>query len=62
EDIVTEYDGMAVEGALELKALARGTQPNRSVRLQVLRDGRTFSMSVTGGFLGVAIEDGVARN
>ncbi len=62
EDLVTEYDGMTVEGAVEFKALVHGTQPNRVVPLKVQRDGRTISMRVTGGFLGVVIENGVARN
>lgn len=62
DDLITVYDGEAVSGAEALRDLARETRPNRSIPITILRGGRTLSARVTGGSLGITIEDGVARN
>lgn len=61
-DLITVYDGEAVSGAEALRDLTRETRPNRSIPITILRGGRTLSARVTGGTLGVTIEDGVARH
>jgi serine protease Do len=61
-DVITEYNGERVEGALELGRLVRETPPGRTAKLTVWRDGRNRTISVEigraqaplfGGFGGV---------
>jgi len=62
DDLITIYDGEAVSGARALQDLVRETRPNRSIPVTIRRSGRTFSARVTGGTLGLVLEDGVAPN
>jgi serine protease Do len=48
-DVVTEYNGQRVEGALEFERLVRETPPNHTAKLSIWRDGRSQSISVVMG-------------
>jgi serine protease Do len=46
-DIVTEFDGERVRSARQFSRLVQETPPGRTVKLTVLRDGRTNDLSIT---------------
>jgi len=49
EDVIVEYQGTRIEGAMQLTRMVRETPPGRTVTLKVLRDGeaRTLRVKVT---------------
>ncbi|GEM_PF-1086254 len=46
-DVITEFAGQRVEGAVQLRRFIRETPPGRAVQLTVWRDGRALQISVT---------------
>lgn len=48
-DVVTEFDGQAIEGELQFQRLVRETPPGRSVKLSVSRAGKSQNLSVEIG-------------
>jgi serine protease Do len=49
KDIIIQYDGQPVEGAVQFRRLIRETPPGRSVTLEISRGGSTQSVSVQLG-------------
>jgi len=60
KDVITQYDGQAVEGAVQFRRLVRETPPGRTVTLTIWRNGATQSISVElgdrGSFFGKRME------
>ena len=50
KDVILEYQGTRIEGAMQLTRMVRETPPGRTVTLKTLRDGevRTVKVRVTG--------------
>jgi len=53
-DVITRYDGKAVEGPRELSTLVAGTRVGRTVEVALVRDGRPQAVRVTIGNLAEA--------
>jgi serine protease Do len=49
KDVITQYDGQPVEGAVQFRRLIRETPPGRSVTLEISRGGSLQSISVELG-------------
>jgi serine protease Do len=49
KDVITQYDGQPVEGAVQFRRLIRETPPGRSVRLEISRGGSLQNISVELG-------------
>jgi serine protease Do len=49
KDVITQYDGQPVEGAMQFRRLIRETPPGRSVTLEISRGGSLQSISVELG-------------
>ena len=49
KDVITQYDGQAVEGTVQFRRLIRETPPGRSITLEISRGGSTQSISVQLG-------------
>ncbi|MHB8754565.1 MAG: PDZ domain-containing protein [Candidatus Acidiferrales bacterium] len=58
-DVILEYDGRAVEGAVQFRRLVRETPPGRSVDLDVDRNGHEQKLTVQVGNRAGSIESGV---
>jgi len=58
-DVILEYDGRAVEGAVQFRRLVRETPPGRSVDLDVDRNGHEQKLTVQVGNRARSIESGV---
>ncbi len=48
-DVITEFNGQRIEGTVQFRRLVRETPPNRTVALNMWRDGKTQTISVTLG-------------
>jgi membrane-associated protease RseP (regulator of RpoE activity) len=53
-DQIVRYDGKRVFSDLELRSLARSTNGNQIAQVEVLRDGRSLTMVMPGGEIGIA--------
>jgi len=49
KDVITQYDGQPVEGAVQFRRLIRETPPGRSVTLEISRSGSLQNISVELG-------------
>jgi serine protease Do len=49
KDVITQYDGQPVEGAVQFRRLIRETPPGRSVTLEISRGGSVQNISVELG-------------
>ena len=49
KDVITQYDGQPVEGAVQFRRLIRETPPGRSVKLEISRGGSLQNISVELG-------------
>jgi serine protease Do len=49
KDVITQYDGQPVEGAVQFRRLIRETPPGRSVRLEISRGGSLQNIPVELG-------------
>jgi serine protease Do len=49
KDVITQYDGQPVEGAVQFRRLIRETPPGRAVRLEISRGGSLQNISVELG-------------
>ncbi len=49
DDVITEYNGQRIEGAMEFRRLVRETPEGHTAQLSVWRDGHSQSMSVEIG-------------
>jgi serine protease Do len=49
KDVITQYDGQPVEGAVQFRRLVRETPPGRSVTLEISRGGAIQNISVELG-------------
>jgi serine protease Do len=45
-DIITEFDGKAVENATELAELAREAREKNNIRVKVTRDGKSQDLEI----------------
>jgi serine protease Do len=48
-DVITEYEGQAVEGTVQFRRLVRETPPGRPIGLSVIRDGESRKLTVEVG-------------
>jgi len=48
-DVITEYNGQRVEGAMQFRRLVRETPPGHTAQLSVWRDGRSQKLSAEVG-------------
>ena len=53
-DIITKWDGTAVEKFRDLPRLVAGTKAGKAVELAILREGKAMTLSVTTGLMPVA--------
>lgn len=49
KDVITQYDGQPVEGAVQFRRLIRETPPGRSITLEISRGGSLLNISVELG-------------
>jgi serine protease Do len=60
KDVITQYDGQAVEGTVQFRRLVRETPPGRTIALTISRNGATQNISVEmgdrGAFFGKRME------
>lgn len=49
KDVITQYDGQAVEGTMQFRRLVRETPPGRSVTLGIVRDGAAQTVTIVVG-------------
>jgi serine protease Do len=49
KDVITQYDGQAVEGTVQFRRLVRETPPGRTIALTISRNGSTQNISVEMG-------------
>jgi len=49
KDVITQYDGQAVEGTVQFRRLVRETPPGRTIALTISRNGATQNISVEMG-------------
>ncbi|MBX3460982.1 MAG: carboxypeptidase regulatory-like domain-containing protein [Planctomycetes bacterium] len=56
-DLVVEYNGAAINGYNEFVEAIKGTTPDQTVTIIVIRDGATMSFAVKGGKLGISGQD-----
>jgi serine protease Do len=49
QDVITQYDGQAVEGTVQFRRLVRETPPGRTITLAISRGGSTQNISVELG-------------
>ena len=60
-DVILEYDGRAVEGAVQFRRLVRETPPGRSVDLDVERNGHEQKLTVQVGNRAQSIDSGLRK-
>ena len=58
-DIITEFNAQRIEGTVQFRRLVRETPPNRVVALNVWRDGKTQTFSVTLGSRNLLSDRGI---
>ncbi|MBI3404025.1 MAG: PDZ domain-containing protein [Acidobacteria bacterium] len=58
-DIITEFNAQRIEGTVQFRRMVRETPPNRIVALNVWRDGKTVTLSVTLGSRNLLSDRGV---
>lgn len=54
-DLIVEYDGQAVASAQELVDAVKARSAEQIVQMTVVRDGRSFPLTLNGGLIGVNI-------